>query len=362
MTEPDAPCKSLESQRGIALLITLAFIAVLIATALELNRRMRTAVESAAEIRDLVTAKAMASSGVHGAMALLVADKRVTLVDSVQEIWADSKALALLLAAMPFEEGELTVGITDELSRIQVNALVDSPDGRNFNPAQKILWLNFLDGVIPKDARDANHNPESIVDCVKDWIDSGDDDAITGLNGAESGYYKSLDPPYGCPDRYFADPAELARVKGISRKLYAGDAGKPGISDFVTVFGVPGANGDEIEFPGRININTAKAPVLKALFGPEYQDQVEKVLEYRAEKAGDDYVHDLSKKEWYKSVPGFRSAKIDPELVALKSDLFRIEAVARVNETRSTVIAVVHRQKAPKTKKMWCKILNWQVK
>jgi general secretion pathway protein K len=128
------------------------------------------------------------------------------------------------------------------------------------------------------------------------------------------------------------------------------------------VFGVPPTSGEKIEFPGRVNVNTAEAPVLKALFGPEYEDQVDKIVEYRLEKSGDDYVHDLSGKDWYKSVPGFRSARIDPNLICLTSDLFRIKAVARVNETRSTVIAVVHRHKEPETKKLWCKVLNWQVK
>ena len=350
-----------KSQRGVALLITLAFIAVLIATALELNRRMRDAVEDASSTRDMVRAKAMASSGVHAVMALLVLDKSVSFVDSVQDVWADPEKIAMMIDAMSFEEGRLEVKVSDELGRIQVNALVEGEGGQEFDSLQKALWLSFLDVCIDEDEQDDRY-AEEVVDSIKDWIDSGDGDAVTGLDGAESGYYRGLDPPYSCADGYLRDLSELAKIKGVTGRLYKGDKARPGLRDYVTVFGDLDPDGENISFPGTVNINTAPAPVLKALFGPDFHAQIPKLLEYRLEKKGKYYLHGLSDPDWYKEVPGFQTAVVDSRLLAVESNLFRIESVATVNESKLETVALVHRRKDGKTGKMWCKVLSWQVK
>ncbi|MDX9817285.1 MAG: hypothetical protein RBT16_00115, partial [Desulfococcus multivorans] len=62
----------LKNSQGMALLITISVITVLIAGGLELNRRVRAAVVSAAATRDRTTLSLMASSGIHAAMAMLV--------------------------------------------------------------------------------------------------------------------------------------------------------------------------------------------------------------------------------------------------------------------------------------------------
>jgi len=72
-----------------ALLITLSVITVLIAASLELNRRARVSVFSAAATRDRHTLSTMALSGINLAMAVLVKDKMESEIDSIQENWAD---------------------------------------------------------------------------------------------------------------------------------------------------------------------------------------------------------------------------------------------------------------------------------
>ena len=67
--------KILTNNRGIALLITISVTTILVAAALEYNRRARFEVISTASIRDRMTLSQVASSGVHVAMALLIKDK-----------------------------------------------------------------------------------------------------------------------------------------------------------------------------------------------------------------------------------------------------------------------------------------------
>ena len=73
-------------------------------------------------------------------MAILVKDKLgedQNPVDSVQEDWADPEKVAeIIQEVIPLEKGEIKVAISDELGRLQVNALVDY-FGRNEGGSQK---------------------------------------------------------------------------------------------------------------------------------------------------------------------------------------------------------------------------------
>ena len=116
--------KIIKSNRGIALLITISMTTILVAAALEYNRRARFAVISTAATRDHFTTGNMAVAGVHAAMALLVKDRYESDFDSLQEDWANPEKIDEILQEISFEKGKLTVTIADELSKIQVNALV----------------------------------------------------------------------------------------------------------------------------------------------------------------------------------------------------------------------------------------------
>ncbi len=198
-----------------ALLITLAVITLLVVTTMELNRRARATVISTAAVRDRHRLSEMLASGVNVAMAMLVEDKKNTTADSIQEDWADPEKVKSLLESIPFDEGKLEVSISDELSRIQVNALVKFPDSHTFNEKQVGLWDRFLKlAFLAYEPPDEIDPANTIINSLKDWLDSGDDDAITGLTGAESDYYLDLDPPYSIRNGPLTHLNELLLVKG----------------------------------------------------------------------------------------------------------------------------------------------------
>ena len=193
------------NNRGIALLITISITTVLVAAALEYNRRARYEVHSTAAVRDRMTLSYMASSGVHAAMAMLIKDKSESNFDSLQEDWANSDKINELLAEIPFDDGKLSVTITDEMGKIQVNALVSFPDSQRFNESQRRMWERLLNYTNTEEDLPEDRQPAAIINSVKDWLDSGDDDAITGLSGAETSYYEDLDPPYASRNGPIAD-------------------------------------------------------------------------------------------------------------------------------------------------------------
>jgi general secretion pathway protein K len=353
------------NRRGVALLITIAVTTVLVAAAIEYNRRARFQVIASAAARDRLTASEMAASGVHLAMAVLAQDKRESATDNLLEDWANPEKITGLLEEIPFEEGDLTLLVSDELGRIQVNALVDFPAGREFNPSQFALWERFirlLQATNPDETADlGDSDPVAIINSIKDWIDRGDDDAITGLSGAESVYYEDLDPPYACANRPMNELHELLLVKGVTPELFYGDGKNPGMAAYLTVFGMAPGEGTSYRFPGKINLSTADVPVLTALLSSEDADLAQSMAEIRQELLEGNESYDFSDPAWYKNIPGFADVNIDSALITLSSDFFRIESSATVNNVETTVTAVVQRIQSAESGKWMCDVLSWEI-
>jgi general secretion pathway protein K len=351
-----------QNNRGIALLITVSVTTILVAAALEYNRRARLTLISTAGMRDSITVSHMASSGIHVAMAMLIKDKNESTTDTILEDWADSAKIDEILTETPFDEGTLSVKISDELGKIQINALVTFPDSRNFNNFQLNLWERFLNYFGDEEQMQEDSEPLAIINSVKDWLDSGDDDATTGLSGAESDYYQGLDPPYASRNGPILDLDELLLVKGITPELFFGSQEMPGISQFLTVHGLAPSAGTSFNYPGRINLTTAELPVLVALFPVESEEIVSAMYEYRQAALENKETHDFSNPAWYKEIPGFSDVTINPELITTSSDLFRIESQAGFNDTKMTTTAVVQRTRDAKSGKWYCKVLSWETK
>lgn len=381
----------LRENRGVALLITLSIIAILVTTGLQLNRRTKATVDSAAAVKDRFTLAQMATGAIHSAMALLIKDATETQIDSVQEDWADPDKIEEMFSEIPFDDGKVSLVISDELSRIQINALVDFPEGTQFNATQRGLWERFADKLLKlyKETEDVSEmeetNPETIINSIKDWLDSKDDDAVTGLSGAESDYYMGLDTPYKCKNGPFSHIGEVALVKGIPPEVFNGMGDLLGLSSFLTIYGVSDPNAPstpnepdnttpqsttpqstdqsktpEFTYEGRININTAELPVLMALLPADASEFAKNLHDFRIAKTSEGtYLNDLSDQKWYEKVPGFTSIPIDESLIRLDSNVFRITATASRFKSQLTLTAIVQRQKNAESGKWECKILNW---
>lgn len=359
------------NRRGVALLITIAVITVLTAASLELNRSVRSSVTSTAAARNRFVISQWAVSGVHGAMAILVKDKIDSEIDSIQEDWADPQKVREALGQLTFSTGTsepsdtpgpLKVSISDELSRIQVNALVQFPEGRQFNRHQMQLWVNLLDLVTAENEAFEELNTSTILYSIKDWLDSGDDDAVEEGLGAESDYYRSLDPPYESRNGPFADLDELTLVRGISKELFYGIGETMGISNYLTVHGMTETPRKKFTYTGKININTADLPVLAAMLGPVNAELAAAIYEHRSEMNDDQYVNDLSNPTWYKNAPGCSELNIAPNLITLSSEFFRIESTAFGNGIAVTSSALVRRQRDVESGKWFCRLLSLQTR
>ncbi|MGD9365399.1 MAG: type II secretion system minor pseudopilin GspK [Desulfobacteraceae bacterium] len=352
--------------QGMAVVMALAVVLILATAALELHINERTNLLNAAAMRDRVTLDEMTTSGIHLAMAVLIKDRLDSDTDSLQEDWSDEETMKTLLEQIPFDRGKLDVKIVDELGKIQINALVQFPEGGQFNDKQRRLWERLADNLLSvfefldDDTVDMEEtDPATIISSVKDWIDK-DEDLITGLSGAESDYYEGLDPPYACKNGPFDHISEVRLVKGITPELFGGIGGSAGLNDYITVYGAEKEQDQKFKYTGKININTADLQVLKVLVPQENEDFADLLIDYREAVDGTQYTNDLTNIKWYKNVPGFAGIDLDPDLISISSNVFRIVASAELDGARVSTTAVVRRERESESSPWQCKVLNWK--
>lgn len=316
-------------QQGVALVIVLLMISIIVALTIQLSRETRSQAYGAANVADRLQLQYVARSGLNVAEALLLADKNP--FDALTEVWANTDPLSIQSAAF-FPNGSFRLVITDEGGKIPLNHLLA---GTGFNAQIRDLLLRLLTGPTFKLEQ---RRAEGIIDAIKDWVDA--DEEVTG-DGAEGAYYAGLARPYGAKNAALDCIEELLMVKGMSRELFYGTGQTPGLRNYVTVFG-----------DGRININTAPKPVLRALTAEITDEDVELLDAYRR-SAG----NDLADAAWYQKIRRATPLAIPASLISVKSDVFSITALGIQERMTEQITAVVKR--SPDRRRV--SLLSWKV-
>jgi general secretion pathway protein K len=320
--------------RGFALLLTVLIISLMVTLTLQFNASMRSELYAAANMRDNTRLRAIAKSGFQYALAVLFEDTSETAFDSLLEAWADPLTLSSTSDAM-FVEGRFEVQIIDHSGRIQINRLVqlEGQEKGKYIKGQKDLLKRFLS------SEQFDLDPEEVdnlIDAIKDWIDP--DNEVTKF-GAESSYYQTLERPYSCKNAPLEFLEELLLIRGITKELFYGTKGKPGIAYYLSPQG-----------EGRININTADPLVLRSLSEHLDQEMVEGIIAYRENEK-----NDLSQRGWYKKVPGMSSEVSIDDLITTSSTHFEIRSEGLKDTMRKGVRGLVERKEGA------LRILSWRV-
>lgn len=315
------------NNKGIALVITLLILTLLLTIILEFGMDMRVEARSAANFRDEMQAYYLAKSGVNFAISVLEEDsiedsKKETRYDALNEMWAQK------VPPVPVGNGTVTVEITDEDSKINLNKLPNKvPDKlRSFATGQNMraLMSRFLKQFDLKDG-----STDELPDAMADFIDEDSDELP---NGAESNYYEGLEEHYSAKNRPLNSIQELRMIRGMDDALFNK------IKKFLTVNSDPA-----------INVNTASKEVLLSLFDDTVgsKDVVDEIIAVRAEnpfqKTSDLQEHILDKLE-YTNISKY---------IDVKSNFFSITSTGDVNNSRKTITAIVQRQNNKGTILYW---------
>jgi general secretion pathway protein K len=237
----------------------------------------------------------MGRSGAEAAKWVLGQEMQAGGIDSANSVWAGGYG-SPGISNSPLAEIHLPWTIKLGNGEVTVGKMTDLESQANINTADDQLLQQAL---VEMDV-DPGDFPV-VVNSILDWIDRDDAER---LQGAESDYYQASDPPYDAKNGPIDDLSELLLVKGVTPEMYWGShaseyvpsrmdrntrsrlgfqTGDPTHPGFIDLFTPVSA--------GRININTAKAPVLKLL--PFVDDNVAaEIIRLRAGPDGADGTED----------------------------------------------------------------------
>jgi len=282
---PNVPMRT-KNKSGIILIVVLWIIVILSMLAIGLSRNTRIEIQLTKHGLAALKARYAAMSGIFYAIRQIEADSQTAATsisdtkyqcgfsleapDTPADLFKDvalSPGVRFSIFYAPEGDGKRRYGLTDEESRINVNALGPG----DYGILKNLLILSGVD----------NDTAETIAASAVDWRDE-DDEVVDEPYGAEENFYARLENPYSCKNAFFENPKELLLVRGMTPEIF------DRVKESVTVF----------PYQGRllINFDTASNDVLRALArhyagaktNTEMADAdslVEKILFYRR---GDD--------------------------------------------------------------------------
>jgi len=304
----------LGDQRGIALLLTLVVLVLLTAVIVEFDYGAKVNLITAGNFRDDIQATYLAKSGVAAARAVLKDDAiHSRQSDDLTEFWARP------FPPYPVGEGFVSVEITDEAGKINVNRLGDkTPQARD--DVEKMLKRLLLVLEIEPELV----NP--IVEAMKNWVDPD-----ISHDCYEDAYYQRQDPPYRCKKGPMDSLSELLLVKGMTPEIYRK------IRPYLTTVSMQ-AN--------PININTADLPVLQALSGDTSDINRELAMHIQDQRPYS------APSDFFKAAGVCSTGTVCSRQINVKSNYFTVKSHGIMHETEKVVTALIERDAN--------KIISWQ--
>lgn len=234
---------------GVALILTLLFVVLLTVLVVEFAYEAQVEASYALNSGNEFQARLAAKSAIYNGIAILETDRLETELAVTQggsSVPSDSKLSAWAQPGTfePLNDAVMRTTITDEFSKINLNALVYYDEAGN-----PLVRAHIQEALIYFfQQRDESVNAEAIVDSLIDWMD---EDEEVYDDGAESSFYESSENPYPCKNGPMDSIDELLLIRGVTPELYFGlpdvEPVQLPLSEYLTVHG---------DWLGRINPNT----------------------------------------------------------------------------------------------------------
>lgn len=279
--------KTVNCQRGSALIITLLLVTILISVVTEFAYEVYIGTSASSNWQNTKKASFLARSG----LALTS-----NYIDDLKDhTYTEHKEISLPVKKKLVEEGSLTIKIIDENSKFHINSII-YPNGLTNDPA--LSSLKKLLGYL-------NINPP-LADYIADWIDPDSEPRIMGSESeAKNSYLWSIE--------------ELKLIKGIDEEVFKT------IKPYITVHG-----------SGLININTAELPVLVSLSDNMTETLARKIIDYREISPFEDKTHIFR-------ISGLEAIGIQiQDRITVKSSDFRVITSAEVNGITRIIESVMN--------------------
>jgi general secretion pathway protein K len=291
----------LKNERGMVLLLVLLVVALLATVLTELSFSTLVDMRLAETFRDTTRATYLSRGGLEVGRMLLQDDDNN--YDATDELWA------IGIQQYPVADGSVTVEIVDLGGQVALNLLVKT-DGKS---GDAVIMDRYRRLLVELDAS----NPDALIATLMDWIDT---DGYLRNQGAENAHYISSAEPIQCKNGPLDTLDELALVEGYSPELLKK------LLPHVTAYG-----------SWKVNVNTASREVLLSLGETTDIDstEVDALLEARQKEP---FVNYSQVKQQLRQ----NSILLNTHY-GFKSQYYKVESTGRVNDGRTTLLAVVNK-------------------
>jgi general secretion pathway protein K len=332
------------NDRGVALLLTLLLLSALTVLTFYLHRKTTAEAVVGEAFKHQVRLRAVADSAVRLGLAILHLQSGGDAVATLLDPWANVNKEAL---GELFPDGTAELAIVDLSGRFQINSLVAPASTKGQGPrrlrlqeeeARRVLLRLLTGGDF---AIDGDLEARQLIDALVDWLDGDDRESEWG---AESSYYKSLEPSYGCRNGPMKYIEELLLVRGMSRELFWGTPRSKALAEYVTVHGSD----------GRININTAPLALVKSLHADVDAALVAGLEVYRRDPRHRPLLADPA---WYKNIGGWPGhIVLYEDLLTTRSAFYQVSALARHGVFEKTAAVVTEKVANSEMRILWRKV------
>ena len=296
------------NQNGLALITAMLIVAIVATVAAHLSLGQQVWLRQSQNFADLAQAEAIRSGALHWAALILIDDAKNSATDDLTEDWARQ------LPPLPAEGGVVVGAIEDAQGRFNLNNVLrnDKPSAEDIGVLQRLLRAQNLEPIL--------------ADALVDWLDS---DSRARPNGGEDIDYLNTEPAYRAANQRLHSVDELRLIKGFDAEAVSK------LRPYVTA--LPQAT--------EININTAPAAVLSALF-------VELPITAADELAADLEKNPLkSANDLKKRLPAGQALPKVP--YGVKSAYFEVSVATQFGRLQRQYTALVHRPAGASAEILW---------
>jgi general secretion pathway protein K len=291
-------------ERGVALITAIVLVAIATVLAVHVGTRAALDLRRTAGLAALEQGWHVALGAEAWAAEVLRKDieNSQTPIDHLGEAWAQP------LPPLPIDGGEVRGALEDMQGRFNLNSLVNEARDVDDAAVQRFSTLLSLIGAEPRWAP-----------IMADWIDADTDSGVP--EGAEDGTYLSQNPPYRSANGLVATTTEMMALPGMTREEFER------IRPYVAA--LPPSE--------KINVCTAKGPVLMALVGgaTDYSDP-----ELLAANRRDGCYPTM---EFLKGPLSTTDRQTLDKLAEEKSDWFRAVTAVRIGTSEFTLYSLIER-------------------
>ncbi len=222
--------KGNESDSGIVLIIVLIVTAILTTVVVDLIYFTQIDSEISANTRDDMKARYIAKSGVN----VVAGTMKETPLEDLKEVIGilnnqggeSDEIWSIRVPALPVGDGNVSLMVIDERSKINLNALVNQSSNRIDKQVETELKELFR--VLDVDPRKSDLFIASLMNWLDHPIEGGENDQDS--SGAGADYYAGLENPFNMKDGPLDSVDEIRMIRGMDEEFF------DKIKNYVTVY------------------------------------------------------------------------------------------------------------------------------